>query len=400
MHPKITGERLRGASVDLARPAPDGAESAWNVLAYEVTLKGRGGVALTRRHFEQAVANFERYGRRCPVTLYHADTDASAHPEARKAVGWVKAMRVGSMERPSVIGRTSLGAEVHGVGRRVATLEAQLELGAAARAAVTADPPELAYGSVTIVPDAVDEESGERVGAFLYSFTLTNNPALVELPRIQVSDDRGTAATKEPSMKFIAMAARLGVPAETEEAAESAVIALATEAADVRKALGTASLADTAAKLSALRADAAKVPALETEVARLGEERVAETRRAYIDDVMLARGFDEDMRVTLEFHAKADWVGFQAKFPRASKTELSQRAQDGHRFERLSSPRGKARETSADVDDAGPTVGEIESQAAQLMAAAAAQGGELSFMEALAMIPGGSPAFGAPEGAE
>ena len=63
---------------------PVGTATRWWVLAYEGELKGRGA-ALTRAHFDQVLTNFKRYGRSVPVTLYHADIDATAHPDARKA---------------------------------------------------------------------------------------------------------------------------------------------------------------------------------------------------------------------------------------------------------------------------------------------------------------------------
>jgi len=161
---------IQGACVALAAPA-QGAESPWNVLAYEVALEGRGDVVLSRADFEQCVANFNRFGRRVPVVLFHADTDAMAHPDARKAHAWITAMRVGSMQRD---------------GATVATLEARFRwVNTATRASVEAG--ELAFGSVTLVQNGVDEESGDEIGSYLWSFSLTNNPALVDIPRIAAS---------------------------------------------------------------------------------------------------------------------------------------------------------------------------------------------------------------------
>ncbi len=161
---------IRGACVALEAPA-QGAESPWNVLAYEVALEGRGDVKLTRADFVQCVANFTRFGNRVPVVLYHADTDAMAHPDARKAHAWIVAMRVGSMTRD---------------GKTVATLEAKFRwVNTATRASVETG--ELAYGSVTLVQNGVDEESGAEIGSYLWSFSLTNNPALVDIPRIAAS---------------------------------------------------------------------------------------------------------------------------------------------------------------------------------------------------------------------
>lgn len=160
-----TNRHVAGGVVALA--ATQG-ESPWNVLAYEVALKGRGDVALTRSDFAQCVANFNRFGREVPVVLYHADTKPDAHPLAAAAHAWITAMRVGSMRRN---------------GREVATLEARFRwVNEATRAMVERG--ELAYGSVTLVQHATDEESGEDIGSYLWSFSLTNNPALVDIPRI------------------------------------------------------------------------------------------------------------------------------------------------------------------------------------------------------------------------
>lgn len=169
--PDNASRTLLGACVKLDAPASNGALSPWNVLAYEVALEGRGDVKLTRQDFEECVANFSRLGGRVPVVLYHADTDPMAHPDARKAHAWITAMRVGSMQRD---------------GKTCATLEARFQwVNAATRASVESG--ELAYGSVTMVQHGVDEETGDDIGSFLWSFSLTNNPALVDIPRIAAS---------------------------------------------------------------------------------------------------------------------------------------------------------------------------------------------------------------------
>lgn len=170
---------LQGAGVKLAAPST-GATSPWNVLAYEVALEGRGDVKLTRTDFEQCVENFARWGKEIPVVLYHADTDPMAHPASRKAHAWITDMRVGTMQRD---------------GKECATLEARFRwVNAETRASVESG--ELAFGSVTLVQNGVDEETGEEVGSFLWSFSLTNNPALVDIPRIaaeRVRTPRGRA---------------------------------------------------------------------------------------------------------------------------------------------------------------------------------------------------------------
>lgn len=163
-----TSRTMQGVGVKLDAVVSGGGDSPWNVLAYEVALQGRGDVALTRADFDGCVENFSRWGKEVPVVLYHADTDPMSHPMAREAHAWITAMRVGSMQRD---------------GKTVATLEARFRwVNAETRASVERGA--LAYGSVTLVQNGVDEESGDDVGSFLWSFSLTNNPALVDIPRI------------------------------------------------------------------------------------------------------------------------------------------------------------------------------------------------------------------------
>lgn len=144
--------------------------SGWWVLAYEGELKGRGS-ALTREHFDQVLANFKRYGRAVPVTLYHADIDAAAHPDSRKAHAWLDELRVGSMQ---VAGKTV--ATLEGKRRWVNDgTKADVETGA------------IVGGSVTIFFNWKDDATAEKLGAYLYSFSLTNNPALTHLPALAAS---------------------------------------------------------------------------------------------------------------------------------------------------------------------------------------------------------------------
>lgn len=169
MKNRLHGAAIVGLLVALGAEAPVG-EATWWKLAYEGELKGRG-TALTRKHFEEAVANFARYGREVPVPLYHADLDATAHPESRKAHAWLTELRVGTMKVD---------------GKDVATLEGRPRwVNESTRADVKSGA--LACGSVTLFFNAKDEASGERVGAYLYSFSLTNNPALTKLPALAAS---------------------------------------------------------------------------------------------------------------------------------------------------------------------------------------------------------------------
>jgi hypothetical protein len=192
-------QRLGGVPVALA--ASQG-ESPWNVLAYEVALKGRGpGVALARADFEQCIANFERWGREVPVVLYHADTKDSAHPASRAAHAWITAMRIGSMTRGGVM---------------VATLEARFRwVNEATRTQVETG--ELAYGSVTLVQHGTDEETGADVGSYLWSFSLTNNPALVDIPRIAAERYYGPMASGDDVLTMLRCVLRLPVTASVDD---------------------------------------------------------------------------------------------------------------------------------------------------------------------------------------
>ena len=208
------GARVHGLAMPLAASQ---ATSPWNVLAYATKLRGRGaGVELTAADFASCVENFTRWGREVPVVLYHADTDATAHPDARKAHAWIVEMRVGAMERN---------------GRPCATLEARFRwVNEATRASV--DCGELAYGSITIVQGGVDEESGKDVGSFLWSFSLTNNPALIDLPRIAASRTLAAGAwygdldDRDDVMEMLRCV--FGLPALADEAAVSAELAKLT----------------------------------------------------------------------------------------------------------------------------------------------------------------------------
>jgi murein DD-endopeptidase MepM/ murein hydrolase activator NlpD len=343
-----------------------------------------------------------------PVVLYHADLDAKANPESRKAHAWIEALRVGSMERN---------------GKTVATLEGRFRwVNASTKSDVETGA--LKFGSVTIFQDALDEETGDDIGTLLYSFSLTNNPALVDLPALAAArlagdstalgywygdldtrDDlvsclrsifelpvtsseadvlaaldkleelasSGDDAAKEavctlrrslrlplltsvedviaevrkglsslpsestdtPSvdlsrggfpaeenspmaLKLIALAAALGVVARDEDDAASQMNALATEAVDVRRALGSKTAAETAAKLSELSANAAKVPALETKLATAEAEaleRAKNAREAHLTALCKARPELEAVRPSLELHARQDFASFASAYP-------------------------------------------------------------------------------------
>lgn len=417
------GKRVLGRAMPLAASQ---ATSPWNVLAYATKLRGRGaGVELTAADFASCVANFIRWGREIPVVLYHADTDATAHPDSRKAHAWIVEMRVGAMQRGGV---------------SCATLEARFRwVNEATRASV--DCGELAFGSITIVQGGVDEETGAECGSFLWSFSLTNNPALIDLPRIAASrtlaagawygdlDDRddvvemlrcilglpaladeaaiaaelaklaallaapddasgidaddiidslrsamrlpaltsasdvlaairaalapppsapgempeghndsadsrsmsrGSRAAKETRMSttMMALAARLGFAAPTEEAAAQHVAARAEESTEVRRSLGLPLASDAqavAAKITALHSDAAKVAVLSAENEALKSveterhnREVVEHVEALCSDPVMAKS-----RAALESFARNDFAAFSKAYPKPVVTAAS-----------------------------------------------------------------------------
>ena len=417
------GKRVLGRAMPLAASQ---ATSPWNVLAYATKLRGRGaGVELTSADFASCVANFTRWGREIPVVLYHADTDATAHPDSRKAHAWIVEMRVGAMQRGGV---------------SCATLEARFRwVNEATRASV--DCGELAFGSITIVQGGVDEETGAECGSFLWSFSLTNNPALIDLPRIAASrtlaagawcgdlDDRddvvemlrcilglpaladeaaiaaelaklaallaapddasgidaddiidslrsamrlpaltsaadvlaairaalaptpsapgempeghndsadsrsmsrGSRAAKETRMSttMMALAARLGFAAPTEEAAAQHVAARAEESTEVRRSLGLPLASDAqavAAKITALHSDAAKVAVLSAENEALKSVETERHNREVVEHVeaLCADPVMAKSRAALESFARNDFAAFSKAYPKPAITAAS-----------------------------------------------------------------------------
>ncbi len=435
----VTGRQVFGGFVPFADPSAQTADG-WTVLAYEVAMKG-SEVALSRRDFEDCVRNFSAYP--CsPVTIEHADTNANpfAPPprEWREPNGHIEALRVGSMVR---------------AGKTVATLEGKpsyLE-----PTATDVKNKKWRYGSITIIQNAVSEETAQEIGSMLWSWSLTAHPRLTGLPAIAASQKmpdgavlqagywwgdidtredligclrelfdlpvtsteteilaeldkleglatgegdtsgidvdhlvgqirdalrlpaltttsdvmaevrkglttlpsettdttlshRGAAArntTEKPTMfKFLPFAALLGIVAATEEDAEKKVTTFAQLGADAIKALGlpvTCTAPELAARVQALTTAAAKVPALETELATFRKEK-AETekalRAAWIEDVIAVKPELAPVKASLALHAETDWKSFAETFPRpdrekllAAAAEQAQRAQDGGR---------------------------------------------------------------------
>ena len=438
MATRFTGEARSGAIVALALDS-----SAWWVLAYETELRGRDA-SLTRAHFNEIIQNFRRIGRSVPVALYHADRDPTAHPESRKAHAWLDDLRIGSMMLD---------------GRKVATLEGKRRwVIDTTRADVACGA--IVGGSITVFFNCEDDVTGENIGTLLYSFSLTNNPALtglpalaasafdvannpalIDLPRIAASrtlaagawcgdlDDRddvvemlrcilglpaladeaaiaaelaklaallaapddasgidaddiiaslrsamrlpaltsaadvlaairaalaptpsapgempeghndsadsrsmsrGSRAAKETRMSttMMALAARLGFAAPTEEAAAQHVAARAEESTEVRRSLGLPLASDAqavAAKITALHSDAAKVAVLSAENEALKSveterhnREVVEHVEALCSDPVMAKS-----RAALESFARNDFAAFSKAYPKPAITAAS-----------------------------------------------------------------------------
>lgn len=288
-----------------AKPAEGG---VWNVLAYEVDLKGRD-VALTRAHLSECVKNFTRYPK-VPVVIEHADTNWwDEYPaEYAEPHGWVTELRINENFTRSD-------------GRVVWALEGRLSLDEKTKAEVNADPPKWPFGSVTIFFDQRDEESNDAIGAVLWSYSLTAHPALVDVPRLAAS----TRITQENRMKnrFLLLAAALGMVAvTTEEAAEEAVLDRVKETPDTRKALGLsvdAPKADVLAKIAELMAASTKVEALTKQNAELSakvESAEAAQRADHVSSVIDSDPSLEPARAAFEAWAKADYAAFAKAHPR------------------------------------------------------------------------------------
>ncbi len=168
----VTGRQVFGGFVPFAADPSATTADGWTVLAYEVAMKG-SDVALTRKDFEDCVANFQRYP--CvPVAIEHADTDFSPFTqppkEWREPNGHVEDLRVGTFSRN---------------GKTCASLEGKVSYLEPTAADVAAK--KWRFGSITIIQGATDEETGAALGSMLWSWSLTAHPRLTGLPAIAAS---------------------------------------------------------------------------------------------------------------------------------------------------------------------------------------------------------------------
>jgi HK97 family phage prohead protease len=124
---------------------------------------------------------------------------------------------------------------------------------------------------------------------------------------------------EDNSMKYLPLAAKMGIAAANEESAEAAILALAEEAAQTRAVIGTKSAADTAARLAELATASAELPkAIAERDALRADKEIRETteRAAHIDALISANPTLKAARPALESFAKADFAAFAKQYPR------------------------------------------------------------------------------------
>lgn len=164
---KVSGAPVHGAYIRLGAKGSE-REGGWVVLAYEVSM-ARSKVELTRADFEQCVKNFAAYPC-CPITIEHADVEGGPSSWAEPN-GHIEELRVGEMTRT-----------VDGQERTVATLEGRPTYLGTTAADVAAG--KWRFGSIFILKGVVDEESNTKLGAMLWSWSLTAHPRLTGLPAL------------------------------------------------------------------------------------------------------------------------------------------------------------------------------------------------------------------------
>lgn len=154
-----------------------------------------------------------------------------------------------------------------------------------------------------------------------------------------------TPPEKSIMNKFTLILAGLGLPAvANEDAAETRVTASAQLGVDALKSVGlpiTATPAEFAARIAALKSAETKLAASEQELATFraqAAERSKLDRAAYLDDLVAARPELAPVRASLALHLESDPTGFASAYPRPSREDITkaaaegaQRAQDGAR---------------------------------------------------------------------
>lgn len=229
--------------------------------------------------------------------------------------------------------------------------------------------------------------------------------ALTTLPGANgaVSMSRGLAAhpTEKPMKTFLELAAEFKLPAANEDAARDAVLTLARDGAAARTTLDLAADAAIVPRLAELVTAAADLPKVQAELATLQASEKAraetETRAAAeraevelgrrVDEVCLAKGYDDDVKPALLALGRTDRAAFDAKYPAASVQELGQRAQDPARLATVA-----AVTKTSEKPKASPEKQTLSQRVEALVAVYAEAGFDLSQSEAVDHLQRGETA--------
>ncbi len=426
------GLAVFGVSVACFAKEPESDGTRWVELAYTVSMV-ESDVSLSREDFERVVANFARYP--CvPVVIEHADTDWFPKvPSWAEPHGYIEEMRIGEREV----------TEMDGSVRTASTLEGRVRFDAATGAEV-GPTRKWRFGSITLFKGVKDEATGAGLGALLWSWSLTAHPRLMGLQPIAAhldasalddgqrarlaqlvaalqgiapgtttttnttpaaatptgatpttaTTDRGTrdasatTTTPEPTtMKYLELAAKLGLTATSEEDARERVLAFTHLGADAVRALGltpAATAQEVAARVSSITTAAARVPELERERDALRTERDARRateREAYFDELFAVQPELRAAEGALRFHAERDWDAFVKIHPRPTAQELLQAAQHPQRLAPIVTPGAPA---PAHASLAQGEVAPLLASAVRThLCAARAEGRELTFTDAV-----------------
>jgi HK97 family phage prohead protease len=189
---------------------------------------------------------------------------------------------------------------------------------------------------------------------------------------------RGTAANTTPTegitmsektvSKMLTAAATLGLPADSEERAEAAIVARASQMGDVCKALGlhhTSTPVEVSAKLAELSTAAASLPKIEAECKALRadkEARETAERAGHVDALIEATPALKSARAALEAFALADYAAFCKSYPKPANTARERSLTSeitphgGAPEESMFTPRAPTKSASEDMLDAADRI--------------------------------------------
>lgn len=132
-------------------------------IAYVGSFDGysEGTIELTSEMFEEAVTNFNKEPLKLPLYKGHADCQMSLTGEEAPSMGWILGLRHDEEYLYAMVEFTEEMQELIEDGK-------------------------FKYCSIYMKND-IDRESGEEIGARLYSLAITNQPFLDKLPEIRLS---------------------------------------------------------------------------------------------------------------------------------------------------------------------------------------------------------------------